>query len=494
MDEQIQTDVTSTDISSDAGASVQDAAVPSGSQEETGQTAIAGDVTAQSVIEGQESGEVGTVDPTQDDPLEGIPSLEELEQNKSQQYAQALINLRTAYEARKEELTGLKPLESFKDIAQLGEPEVIKSKVETYDQLFTPVVNPETQQPEVDEYGFQRITTTPFIERVEAENPGMAAQLLNDLLGYQFDRGDGQPTLMWRAWFEAQGLDPTRLDDYKNIDALTVAQPTGEITQEELALIDPKYHEAFKSFNPDQREDLLKANPLAREGYLQDRAERLANQAFREQQAETQRQQTQQQEQALRERVSTEQENYVNEQLEEGFATITDDLASKVTFSESPEENQAMLGIVGLSLLALRLPDSRFANEKVLGALGVKIEPSFYEALNAADKHLRDQKAYELFGQKGRALNSAEEARKAKSLVLAKSAIIGLRLAQAMGGHLQAKANGQGKLLEGATSVRPTPGTGSDTGGEGGILPEGVLANSPEAARIIAQRSGLLKR
>lgn len=460
---------------------------------EENQATASGDGTAQLGSEGETVEQVESADSASEaDPLEGVPGLDELEQNINQPYAKALKQLRSAYEARKEEINGLKPLEQFKDITTLGEPETIKQVVETHKLLFTPVVNPTTQQVERDEYGFEKTTTTPFIEKMDGDNPGIAEQMLNDLLRYTPDR-DGQKIPLWQSMLrDGFGLDPARLDDYKNIDALTAAQPTGEITSEELDQIPSELQEAFKSLPPGVRQDLLAQDEETRKFNLEAHKERFDNRTAAQQRQQQEAQAQQAQQAQLLEQVRSEQESFVSQQLQQGLATIMDDVAQKITFSTDAAENSKMLGIVEAFIFATRDPDYKPFIEKTLNAFGAKLDPSFHEALTAADKHFRDAKALELFGQKGRAQGSLVEANKAKTRVLAKLAPLAVMVAKALGGQQANKAAQQNGLLA-ATATRATPPNGGSVSESGGYLPAGMRANSPEADVYLARQTGLLR-
>lgn len=501
MDEQIQ----STDVGGEAStstptataeASTSAAASPVSQQtENASQTATASDVTTQSVIEATET-DTGTVEPAQDaDPLEGVPTLEELEQNKTQQYAQALINLRTAYEARKAKdaetqstLTTVQPL-----IDKYGDVDTVQARLAAYDSLFEQVVDPATQQPQFDQSGLPKVSAAKFIEQVDTENPGLAETLLNDLLRYAPELPNGQKVSFYeRALREVYGLDPKRLDDYRKIDALTA--PTGEVTPEELAAIPENQHDAYKTL-PKSLRDAWDTVPEDERKYHLDAAqERLEAKQYRE--AETKRQAETQQQQltSARQQIVEAQDTYVREQLQTGLATIMDDVAKQVTFSADPNTNAVMLGVTEGFVAALRDPDSSaFKNvQGALTALGVKLDSGFQEALSVADKHMRDQKAYELMGQKGLAQTSQTKANAAKTQVIAKLAPLAVKLAKALGGQAAQRANQQNQLLGAATTTRPTPGNGTQAEAGAFGVPD-MLPNDPRYGVALARQTGLLR-
>lgn len=494
------------EITQDVGGDTSPAAPPASTevaissdstQESASQTEAAGSVTAQSGQEAKVSTQEGAeLPPSEDDPLAGLPSMDELKAQAAQKvpYAQALVQIREAYEARKSELEGFKSLEGTKPlIEKYGDVETVSSRLEMFDQMFTPVINPETQQPVVDpESGFQFYDPTPFFQSVDEQNPGFAETALGAILKMEKPSVyTGQVEPLWKDMFRNSGLDPDRYDDYKNIDALTVA-PSTDITPEELGEIDEKYHEAYKSFNADQRDDLRKASPLARESYLQDRAEKLERQRSEAAQAEADKAQEAQRQQTIRTYVETETNSYLAQQRQEGYATIMDDLASKVTFSGDEQANTVMHGLVGSLITSLIDPDLRFATEKTLNALGIKLDPSFDQSLAAATTASQDYKKYDLAGQKLMAQRALSEGRGPKEQIKTKLSAIALAAAKALGGTVQARANQTNQLLAEASRVRPTPGIGSAAAEGNGYLPAGMRADSPEADIYLARRAGLV--
>jgi hypothetical protein len=426
-----------------------------------------------------------TLPPSEEaDPLAGIPSTDELKKQADQKvpYAQALFNLRTAYEARNEEFsqlqTGFQPVQPILD--KYGDVETVESRLETLDSLFTPVVNPDTGQ--------TVITAAKFIERIDSDNPGMAYQLLIDSLNHTVDVGDGKQSRLYATpqiqgvMFEALGLDPKRLDDYRNIDALATAPQHTGVTLEELATIPDDRKEAYRTLPASLRAAWGSIDEDEQKYHLDSAHERLETKNWREQQSRQQAETQQQAERQALEYVSSEQNSFVQSQLQESYTSIMDDLASKVAFSGDENSNAVALGTVGAFLLALRDPDQSFATEKTLNALGVKVEPSFYEAIQMADKHMRDYKAYDLVGKKDFARNSLTLANNAKRQAVTKSALIALKIAKALGGVQAAAANEQGRLLQDATTgARPVPGNGASASETNGLLPSGMRANSPEA-------------
>lgn len=495
-------EIQSTDVGSDSPSAVAPESTGAGassvatSGEATQATAPGGD-TAQ-LGQAEQVEQVETVDSASEpDPLEGVPSIDELKQNPNQQYAKALLQLREAYEARKSEVSELQgklnPLNPA--IERHGDTETVQSRLETFDQIFTPVVDPQTQETVIDpNTGLPDYNPLPFIQSVDTENPGFAEKMLSTLLRAEYDYGDGERTPLHKLdpvreiVLKGCGLDPARLADYQNIDALSA--PTG-VTPEELQSISPDRQEAYKTL-PQSLRNAWETIPEDERAYHLDTAqERLDAKQFREQQTEQQRQAREQQETQLRAQVSEAQDSFVSQQILEGHTSIMDSLASQITFPE--EVAPAIHSSISALLFSLRDPDYRQANSQKLEAMGIKLDSDFDQALAAADKHLRNAKAYEMFGQKGQQQASLAEARNAKNQVLAKLAPIALKAAKAMGGQLAANAQEQGKLLQDASSVRPIPRNGNQVAEQNSYLPPGMRANDPQAGVYLARQMGLLR-
>lgn len=451
------------------------------------QSGIAGGATA---TEGQSAAE----QQTEIDPLDGVPSLEQLQQEAESKvpYAQSLVQLRSAYEQSKSALDEIKPLESYKPLSQRGDPETLIGKLDLIDGLFAPKVGA-NGQPELDpSSGIPLHTTTPFLEKANEQNPGLVEQLAADVLQFKtLNPVTGQEEPIIRQVFRELGLNPDDLDRYRKIDTL-IANTGTAITPEELAAIPPELHEAFKSLPSSIRDSLWNQDEDSRKFTLEAQKERLdRNQATQAAEAK-QQEAAKQQETAIKEYVSGEQDKYIAEQRQEGYAAVRNDLAQKVTFSSDPKINNLMLSLSCLLPVAAMDPELRFGVTEALKEIGVQLEPSFDEALVAANTHSRQFKAYDLAGLKLQRDDALAKARGAKAMVSSKASLIALEIAKALGGQVQQRASQNGKLLAGATTTRPIPGNGQSVSETQGILPQGIDPMSPEANRLVAQRARLI--
>lgn len=436
--------------------------------------------------------------PSLDDILSSIPETDDdvTEQINREAVLSQRGHLRVLGSAIKE----LKPLEGFKDLTQRGTPEIIKSRLDAFDQLFSPAVDPETKQPMLDERtGAPKYTTTPFWESMRTKQAGFVDQATHDLLYLPQVGPDGQPVInqktgqpetILRDVFRQLGLDPDRYDDYKNLDTI-LAQSGNALTADDLAAIPENLREAFKSYPESIRQQLWGMDDEARNFHLTERQEKLDRQKQEAEQAKEQEQiqaQTQaRQMEQTRQMVVTEQNKYLAEERQSALSEILNALDQQVTFSGDEKTNSIFRGMIGSLVAGLLDEDFDFATGPVLKAMGVELN-GFRDALNTATTQSKNYKLYELAGQGTLAENAKSAAYGPKQQAVTKAGQIALDLARALGAQVQAKSEQRDKLLAQAGGSRVPP-EGSVNTGSQSILPPGVRADSPEANAIAWQRA-----
>jgi hypothetical protein len=461
LDESV--DSTAVPGSSDAGAGASTSAAPSPGSD-LGGTPSGGSEQAPSPTPAPPAaGESAT--PSLDDILNTVPEDDsDLEQANTRDVV-GLRNQRQQLRVLSEAVKGLRPLESFKPLAERNlSVETIQAAVEAQERFYSPVINPENNQP-VYENGIPLYTTTPFIQHAEERNPGAATQLLEDAFLFEtVNPQTGQKERLGNGLFRALGLDPARLDDYRNIDALA-AQEVGQNLNEQLAQIPPEFHEAFKSMPAKVRENLLLDDEEARNWQLQERQERLQE----KQQSEAR----QKQEAAGRERyqaelrasVEREQEADIETQFSEGLSSIMDDIASKVTFSSDAAQDAQQKAIISLALHSLRDPANHAHMKPYLDALGVSLDAAFGENLAAFSQSRRSYKALDLAGRKAQAESELAKAAGPRARVMTRAGQLALKMAEALGGQMKAKAESRNGQLQEAGQIRPTVNGQAPAGG-----------------------------
>lgn len=426
-------------------------------------SALAETSTEQSTA-GDENAVEGTKAPEQSaDPLEGLPSLEELEQQAANNvpYAKGLHSVRGAYEALKAE-TGpvIEQFTPWKDaIEKIGDPTQAQTAYELTRLLHSPVIENGVAKPD-------SFTTRPFLERLETESPGAVDQIFADLLVFPVPDENGKEDTLVRHLYRSHGLDPDRLEDYRNIDTLRGA--SGIVTAEQLQGIDPKFHGAFKALSQAQRDDILaqkgtdeKGNtvyPPAAQDYLQDKMEALEARQFREQFQNDQKAQGQAKQAQLEQEIQTESDSAISTARKEIYNSIYQTLASVNVSSDELENEFHRSGIMS-NLYTLLDPVGReLILEPLLKKAGISLDSQiagvqvpFDDTLNSFEQSTRAAKRFEKQGRNWDASEARKDATKARQLLTAKLSQIARKFAQpALNGAANGKIAGNGDL--GATA------------------------------------------
>lgn len=410
------------------------------------------------VEEGQQATE-----PEQVDPLKDVPTLEELQKQAEQKvpYAQALANLRTAYEGVKPQVEQFVPWKET--IETIGDPVQARTAYELVKSLRTPIEG----QP--DEF-----TTRPFLERVDQERPGSANQIFNDLLSYEVPDENGRVDTLVRHMYRSHGLDPDRVDDYRNIDTL---RASGVVSAEDLARIPEQYREAFRTLSKDGQDDILEllraGDPsygLRAEEHLRNAQQALEARQWREQNeraqqnaaAQQQAEYEQQVQQALWQDISTEVRSIHDSILEKSL--------SQFTFSSDATQDSIEKGKIMSTLATLQNPAYRFVAENALEAVGVSLN-GFDELANRWTQERVKYITFKAAGQENTwdAREALSKSTVAKQQILAKLNDYALKLVQASGERAAAVASQTGGQLSAATARYVPSGTG--TGQQGNANP-----------------------
>lgn len=435
---------------------------------------------------GTELGQAAAVDawesglPEVDQIISSIPADDsDLQGQLEQRHAQSVIQTRGQLRVLNKALR--QSFESQKAYRELGDLSALKPQIELANRLFSPVLDPATNKPVYDPATRTAyVTTKPFIEYLDENSPGMPEQLLADLLEFQTEVSPGVTDTLANQVFRHWGLDPRRLQEYRNIDTLPTVINSA-VSQDELKDIPAEYHEAYKTIPPSIRAawETYEEGDQAR--MLQDYKGKLDDQAYKQQVRERDKRLEAAEQAQFQELLGTEQLKYFDTVRRERFGAIANSLNNQVTFSEDAATNTIMHGVVGATLANLIDPELRFVSEGTLKALGIQLDHTFDEALNQFNSNATDKVAYELSGQTVLAGRAQEKAKAGADLVVAKLSTIAVKLAEKLGGKMKDAAAFQGKALGTATTVRPTAGYGAAPNEIAGILPAGVMPGSPEA-------------
>lgn len=379
--------------------------------------------------------------PENDDDLKG---------QENNPHVQAVIQLRQELRARDQRLDTYKPLDQWKDIAtSIGDPALAQSAHELVNAIHTPVSAAERSQ---FPSGF---TTRPFLDRIDSESPGTASQFFRDLVRYPDVDPQGRPSTVNREWLRDQGIDPDRMQEYRDIDKLRAS--SGVVTAADLAKIPEPYHEAFKSMSQAAQEDILdqmEDSPALAEEHLRIAQRALASERFEQEQKDREAQAKEEKERQLHERIQT----TVQEDITAEVRSLSDSIhqsLSALTFSSDPTINDLEKSKILSTIATLQNPAYRFVAENALKAVGASLD-GFDELANRWLERRSAYKTFEAMGDKWQANRALSEATLAHQQLLVRLNDYAMRLAKA-GGDRAAAAAGQVETALSAASGRFVP-------------------------------------
>jgi len=437
------------EIQNDAGVIAPDPAVIAAADSSPAQESSSADVDNVIVEEGQQAAQ-------EDDPLKDVPSLEELEQQAANKvpYAQALKQLRTAYEGVKPQVDQFTP---WKEVVEtVGDPVQAKTAFELVKALRTPVE------------GTNEYTTKPFLSQLDTQfGEGTTNQVFHDLLTYEVADENGQVDTMVRHMYRSHGLDPDRIQDYRNIDTL---RASGVVTAEDLQLIPTQFHDAFRSLSKDGQDDILElirardTNPqygLRAEEHLRNAQDALQAREWREQQVRAEREAAEHQQVELQQKVAQAVEGDISTEVKSIHDSIYQNLSSQFTFSSDATQNSLEHSKIMATLATLQNPTYRFVAEEALKSAGVVLN-GFDELANRWEVERSKFVAYKAAGQENTwdAREALSKSTVAKQQILAKLNDYALKLAQASGERAAGVATQREGQLSAATSRYVPSGNG----------------------------------
>lgn len=402
-------------------------------------TASSPDVLAESGSEQSQPSVTGSEQPTDavsDDPLKDIPTLEELQAQVAQKvpHAQALAQLRPAYESAKEQLG---QFESWKPLVEKQiDPAVALANHELVSLLHSS--DPNSTNP--DDF-----STVPFLQKAEADSPGVVDQMYKDMAQFTVER-DGVVDTVLRHQVRAWGLNPDNIGQYKALENGTLNVASGIVNSEELAKIDPQYHDAFKALSPSNRADILallrpdgnETDRLNATENLRNAHEALEAKKFREQIQQREESDRQAQQQRLEQEIQTESQTAIDQATSEIYSSIQKSLASQVKISSDELVNEShQVGVLSNLYTLLDPAGRKLILEPLLAKMGVSLDSTiagvqvpFDQTVNRFTERLAAAKRFEKYGDQMRARQALSEASQARQLLTAKLNQIALKLAQ----------------------------------------------------------------
>jgi hypothetical protein len=484
--------VPSGDSSPAIGTSSSDVAAPPAGQESSADTdaSTAGGVTAtqgEQDNSGNVNEQVDSAASTQEiDPLEGVPSLEELSQNQSQPYAKALVQLRTAYDALKPQFSELEPLSAFKDIVSKTTPEQLATKLEIVDGFFSKVV--ENGEVKTDGRGMPLTTAIPGLEKLANESPESFFQIFSDgLTRFEVD-GERLDDYYGKLWLQRKGIDPANLEQHVEWEKTGAPVATSGV---DTSVIPEQYHAAFKTLPLAKQRDL--AFQLASENTeLREVAQYDLDQAqgrYEEKQARATEQQ--QHQQAFQQNIEKSGVEFVDTIFKEEYDSTLQSIASQWQSSSDPNRDALQQHMIMNTLVNLTDPRMSFSAEAWLKSLSIQPDPKIPELAVSVENKAKQVKTAEAYGDQFKANQLRDELRNERLQLKAKVNGIATLMVKALSGQLLTNGEQTDELLRGAESRPSVTGTGAQANGRRQLVNPNDLTDRRNYIGI-AQNTGLL--
>lgn len=437
----------------------------------TGEQPIAGSETA---VDGQQPTEQSV------DPLEGLPSLEELEQQAAANvpYAKGLASLRAAYESTKPQLEEYKALQPWKDVAdKIGDPVQAQSAYELQGLLHSAVPN------STDPNDF---TTVPFLQKIEADSPGTVDQLYADCGTFPIEV-DGVVDTVARHRFRQWGLNPDNIENYKALDSGTLSVASGIVKPDELVGIDARYHDAYRSLSVAKRADIqtlktTEGGEAIIEEDLRNASRALEVDKYMKQQEVDKAQAVASRQQTLESEIQAESQASLYQATSEIYTSIHKNLAQQVKFSSDELSNELHLAGIMSNLYTLLDPEGRkLILDPVLQKAGVVLDSTFDATVNRFAERLSAAKRFEKMGDTMRQRAALSESTQARQMLTAKLNSIAMKFAQPTSAAVTANAQANGNLTAGTPArMIPNGNVAAQNGNGNPFLNNPHAFNTPE--------------
>lgn len=405
-----------------------------------------------------------------------FPSEEEL-QTAPTKWRDRFGNIKSGYdklEGDHKELKGW--ADNWKGLEEFGDPAAIRSSLEILNGFRGYKTDEQGNIHYDPETGLPQYNVRPGIEALAKESPAMPERLFLDLLTYKGQSGQTFAVEL----LQGLGLDPNRLPEYRDFTAGNVANTTGAVPPS----VPQDRIEAFKSLEPDLQADFPEMTESAQKALLSRAQRDLEDRQWKEGIEAERQEQKQLARTHFQNEVKQAQAAYVSELRTQTLDSIMDSLVNQVTFSADQAANTVQTGVIKGTLAAILDPDLRAYVGPTLESLGVSIQ-GLDAALGAVVQNAHAYKVYEAYSKNPNFQQHRDDhamgqtkANSDAALLRAKAKLsnVALKVAQALGGQVQAAAAKVDQQLANAQS-RPAV-----TGSVGGGGPTPVKRGAPFSA------------
>lgn len=383
-----------------------------------------------------------TLPPSEEDPFKDIPTIDELRVQAEQKvpYAQALLQVREAYDASKSKVTDLESLSAFRPMVEKTTPEQLRTKLDIIDGFFAPLE--ENGQVLTDQYGVARTTAKPGLEKLLSESPDTFIQIMSEGLAFPVQQGGTLLDFYGQQWLQSKGLNPQNLEQYQEWEKTGAPVANSGV---DLSLVPEIYREAFKQLPAKIQNDILNADPEAQEYYLKDAQQKFDDRLSRQ----TAQQQQQRELQQTVERAGTE---FVDTIFKEEYDSTLKSIASQWQSSSDPARDSLQHHAIVNTLVNLTDPRMSGFAEQWLKSLNIAPDPLIPQLAQSVESKARQLKMVEANGDRMRAAQLADALRGERLQLKAKVNGVATLMVKALSVGLQAGEIG----LQGAQESRPS--------------------------------------
>ena len=325
------------------------------------------------------------------DPLEGVPTLEELQGKENVPYAKAVAQLRGVYEPLKQQHDELATKYSvFEPVAdRFQSADEVEKLVTLNDSLNKYTPDPDT--------GALRPDPAGFAQQISTDDPERADYLTSALAwGQTKHPATGQPVTRAELILEVMRQDPElrshALQVLGGVEPSAVPAPAWAPSQEELNrfVADPErltpedraLQDTFKKMSYDERLELADRSPEFIRSTLRTLQQNQMLQANEERRVAAERQAEIDAERKVEAEASQAGDSYVEQGFKETLTNVAKSIYETYQPTDDPATNRKEGAQVLLSVVALSHPDTRWAGEILLKEMGVN--PQDLEPLNKA--------------------------------------------------------------------------------------------------------------
>jgi len=341
----------------------------------------------------------------------------------------------------------------------------------------------------VYENGLPVRSATGFVQALAQESMPAVERLYSAIWQMPVDEGGATYGQMQLArMLESNGISPEAFSQFvatvretgtyqpptATPDKKTLAAQSPQPTAEELGYVDAKYHQAFASLSPKERQRVLyemepdEATQRLEEAQtvLEAKEGLAAFRAQQEQQALQQRQEQEQYQQAFQSRVVEEMRSSNDSLRQNILGQMKTQLAQSFNLPADDPTNEVLMGLPAATVFGLLVPELRPLIEPMMRSAGLEIEPDtipLLDELETVTSELQWRKAVAADARMrgdhdGFALKQAEQRydQLVKRLT-ARAVRYSQTIAQPLFSRLVGSAQSQNQRIEQATQTRPMP-------------------------------------